>query len=201
MLAVLLGTVNRAICCICYDIRPLTPPPLPMTGPLILVANHTSFSDPLVLAATAGRPIRFLMAREIYERRRLRWVFRACGCIPVSRGQPDIGAVRDVLRALAHGEVVGIFPEGGIDEYREEGGYAGIGYLAFKTGAPIVPAAIRWDRPRPDGLLGILKPGRPDVRYGPPITVSPEPHPPQAQVAALTRTAMQAIRELLHRTA
>lgn len=193
--------VNRAICRWCYDIRPFTPSPLPTRGAVILVANHTSFSDPLVLAATVGRPIRFLMAREIYDHRRLRWLFRASGCIPVRRGRPDIGAVREVLRALDQGDAVGIFPEGGIDEHREEAGYAGIGYLALKTGAAIVPAAIRWDRVRTRSLLGILKPGRPHVRYGRPITVQPDARPAPATVSDITQTAMQAIRGLLDRPA
>lgn len=195
----LLWIVNRAICRLCYGLRSLTPPPLPETGAVIVVANHTSFSDPLVLAGTAGRRIRFLMAREFYEHRRLGWVFRAWGCIPVRRGRRDIGAVREVLRALARGEAVAVFPEGGIDEHREETGYAGVGYLALKTGARIVPAAIRWDRARPLRLLGILKPGRPDVRYGPPITVQADAHPSRARVQDLTRAAMRAIRDLLDR--
>lgn len=198
-LTVLLWVVNRAICRFCYAIRPLTPPPLPTTGAVILVANHTSFSDPLVLAATAGRPIRFLMAREIYEHRPLGWIFRASGCIAVRRGQPDVRAVREMLRALGQGEALGIFPEGGIDEHREEGGYAGFGYLALKTGAFIVPAAIRWDHARPNRLLGILEPGRADVRYGHPIAVHADAHPTQAQVHHLTRTVMRAIHDLLQR--
>lgn len=193
----LLRTFNRVICRLCYHTSSDSTPSLPPQGGVILIANHTSPSDPLLLAATAGRPIRFLMAREIYERRDLRWVFRAMGCIPVRRGQPDVTAVRQALRALAQGDVVGIFPEGGIDEHREEAGYAGIGYLAIKAGAPIVPAAIQWDRARPRSLLGLLKPGRPIVRYGPAIAVRRDARPQAAQVETLTRTAMHAIHGLL----
>ena len=75
-----------------------------------------------------------------------------------------------MLRVLKQGAVVGIFPEGGIDEYREESGYRGVGYLALKTGVPVVPVSIFWNHAPPLNLFGtILTPGKALVRYGTPI--------------------------------
>jgi 1-acyl-sn-glycerol-3-phosphate acyltransferase len=82
----------------------------------------------MVLLATAGRPIRFLMAKEIYFRIHIRWVFEAFRCIPVQRGRRDITAIRTMLEGLAAQEVIGLFPEGGLDRHRLDEGHPGIGY-------------------------------------------------------------------------
>lgn len=88
--------------------------PLPENGCAIVAANHISGLDPFLLIAASARPLRFLIAREEYERFGLRWLFRAAGCIPVERsGRPE-RALREAKRRLEQGEVVAIFPHGGI---------------------------------------------------------------------------------------
>ena len=64
----------------------------------------------MVLLATAGRPVRFLMAEEIYSQRHILWAFQAIRCIPVQRGKRDIRAIRTMLEGLAAQEVIGLFP-------------------------------------------------------------------------------------------
>ncbi len=193
----LLDRLNRLFCHVIYQVTPQFPPPLPEGGPVLLVSDHSSFSDPMVLAATAGRPVIFLTAREVYQCWHLRWLCRTLHYIPVSRGTNDFGAVRAMLRVLGQGQVVGIFPEGGIDAYREERGHQGIGYLALKTGAPVVPASIAWDKARPFNLArSLLTPGRAIVRYGTPIILQPDPSPDRKKIATVTASIMRAIREL-----
>ncbi len=88
--------------------------PLPETGPAVLVANHISGLDPVLLAAASTRPLRFIVAKEEYERRIWNWMMRMAGCIPVDRtGRPE-KAFREALRALKEGEVVVLFPQGAI---------------------------------------------------------------------------------------
>lgn len=193
----LLDRLNRLLCRVMYRVSPPSRSPLPEAGPVLLVSDHTSLSDPLVLLATAGRPIAFLMAQEIYQRPHLRWVFQAFNCIPVRRGSYEVVAVRSMLRVLQQGEVVGLFPEGGIHEYREERGYLGIGYLALKTGAPVVPASISWDKVRPLNLFGtLLRPGKAVVRYGAPMVLPPDPDPSRERIGEVTASIMRAIRDL-----
>lgn len=87
---------------------------IPKQGPCILASNHISGLDPLLMLASARRPIRYLIAREQYERFGLKWLFRAVKCIPVDReGRPD-RALRVAIRALQDGDVVAIFPHGKI---------------------------------------------------------------------------------------
>jgi 1-acyl-sn-glycerol-3-phosphate acyltransferase len=117
---------------------------LPETGPAIVVANHVSGVDPLLLISASKRPLRFLIAREEYERPIVRWVFKKAGCIPVDRtGRPE-QALRQALRALQQGEIIALFPHGKIhldsDPPRKIKG--GVGRLASWSSAPVFPVRI-----------------------------------------------------------
>lgn len=109
-----LAALNRYFCRRLHRLSADTRLPLPASGPALVVANHLSGLDPLLLIAASDRPLRFLIAEEQYQRPLLHWLFRAVGAIPVARtGRPE-RAFREALRALAAGEVVALFPEGGI---------------------------------------------------------------------------------------
>lgn len=189
--------LNRVVCRIMYRVTPPTPPALPPSGPALLACDHTSYSDALALLATAGRPIRFVVARDVYDLPHLRWVFRAAQCIPVRRGTSDVVSLRAMLNTLRQGEVLGLFPEGGIDDYRSEGGHPGVGYLALKTGVPVIPASILWKPMRPPTLLrSLLTPGQAVVRYGTPLTFRADPNPSHENIRAATAAVMAAIRAI-----
>lgn len=117
---------------------------LPGQGPAIVVANHISGLDPLLLIAASKRPLRFLIAREEYQRFGMQWLFRAAGCIPVDRaGRPE-KSLRQALKALQQGEVIAIFPHGRIhlDSDPPRPLKAGFARLAAWSGAPIVAVRI-----------------------------------------------------------
>lgn len=117
--------------------------PLPERGGAIVVANHLSGLDPLLLIASCARPLRFLIAREEYERFGLRWLFRAVGCIPVDRSARADGALRAALRALRDGEVIAMFPQGGIHTAETPALLkAGVARLAGRSGCLVYPAHI-----------------------------------------------------------
>ncbi len=194
-----LANLNGLVCRIMYRVDRKKEDPLPVEGPVLLVSNHSSYSDPLVLMASVHRPIHFLMAREIFELPHLQWAFHAMGCIPVSRNRVEIGAIRAVLRLLENGEVVGLFPEGGIEAYREESGYVGMAYLALKTGTSVVPVSILWDGPRPKRIIqSLLVKGRAQVRFGLPIPIVKNSHPTRQELEQMTTTIMNTIQELKH---
>ena len=88
--------------------------PLPENGGAIVVSNHLSGLDPLLLLASAQRPLRFLIALEEYNRWWLRWLLAAVGCIPVNRSRDAHKALYAARQALESGEAIVIFPEGGI---------------------------------------------------------------------------------------
>ena len=137
-----LDGLNRLFCKHYHRLQ-YTPIELPPTGPAIVVANHLSGLDPMLLVAATRRPLRFLIAREQYERWGLKWLFHAIGCIPVDRsGRPEI-ALRAALRALEAGEVIALFPQGTFvlpgESYRIKKGSL---WLAEHTNSTIYPAYI-----------------------------------------------------------
>ena len=100
-----LDGLNRLFCTK-YHRLGAEPLVLPEHGGVIIISNHISGLDPLLLVAAARRPLRFMIAREEYERFGLKWLFKAMGCIPVERnGRPD-SALREAIRALTDGEVI-----------------------------------------------------------------------------------------------
>jgi 1-acyl-sn-glycerol-3-phosphate acyltransferase len=117
---------------------------LPESGPAILVSNHVSGLDPFLMVACSRRPLRFLIAREWYERFGLHWLFRAVGCIPVDRQGAPERALRAAFRALQEGEVVALFPHGKIhlDSEPPRRLKGGAVRLARNTGAPLIPMRI-----------------------------------------------------------
>lgn len=126
---------------------------LPADGPAIVVANHVSGVDPMMLIAACNRPVHFLIAREQYERFGLQWLFKTAGCIPVDRhGRPE-KALRQAVRALENNKVIAIFPHGKIhlDHEPSRPLKAGFARLAAYTGAPVL--AVRIDGVRGQGKI------------------------------------------------
>ncbi len=114
-----------------------------MTGPAILICNHTSSLDPILIQAPVPRFIHWMMAREYFEMKSLRWAFELLDTIPVDRGHRDTSATRAALRALNDGKLLGIFPEGRIELTRHLLPFEpGVAMLARRSGAGIYPAYL-----------------------------------------------------------
>ncbi len=135
---------------------------VPHTGPVILVPNHTSFMDPPLLASVVPRVIYFLMLHHHYYHSLFHWLFSRLPCIPMKRSSAASGlAFKQCLQVLHHGQVLCVFPEGGISrEYKTKGLRQGAALLAARTQSPIIPVGIngasealglhqRFPRPKP----------------------------------------------------
>lgn len=138
-----LDGLNRIFCHHFHRLR-ATHLPLPTHGPALVVANHISGLDPLLMIAACHRPLRFLVAREQYERFGFQWLFRAAGCIPVERGGNTKPALAAARHALERGEVIALFPQGRIHLAHEPPVplRPGIAHLAKLSGAPVYPMYI-----------------------------------------------------------
>jgi len=152
------------------------PDPLPAAGPAIIIANHPSHADPAFLLASCRRPICFLQARECYEVFLLRWLFDRVGCIPVARDGQDIAAVRQALRCLQEGKVLGIFPEGDLTPVAGFGtgeGKGGAALLALRSRAPVYPVWIAGG-PRHGFMVRdwLWPSGGVRVHFGPPLDLT-----------------------------
>ena len=130
--------------CVHFHRLQFMPIALPATGPAIVVANHLSGLDPLLLTAATQRPLRFLIAREEYERAGFNYLFKAIGCIPVDRVSRPEAALRAALKALEQGEVIALYPQGKIVLPHElpRKLKKGTLWLAEKSQAPIYPVHL-----------------------------------------------------------
>ncbi|MEM1334569.1 MAG: lysophospholipid acyltransferase family protein [Actinomycetota bacterium] len=118
-------------------------------GPIIVIANHTSYLDGLLLAIVArrmGRTLRMLATAGVFRAPIVGGLARRVGFIPVERRGPDpAAALGPALDALAAGEAVGLFPEGRISRDPQqwpERARTGMVRLALRSGAPVVPIAM-----------------------------------------------------------
>jgi len=121
---------------------------VPETGPCIVVCNHVSYVDALVIAASVRRPMRFIMDHRIFQVPVLNWLFRTLRAIPVASVKEDPAlkesAFKTAADALRNGEIVAIFPEGRLTEDGEMGQFrAGIERMLADTPVPVVPMALR----------------------------------------------------------
>lgn len=153
-----------------WSVRVIGGENIPMSGPAVLASNHIGYLDFVFSGFAArqrGRRVRFLAKKEIFDKRGVGWLMRQMGHVPVDRH----GAAKDSLAAakeqLAHGEIIGMFPEATISpSFVPRRGKTGTVRLAQETGAPLIPVAI-W------GTQRIMTKWRPkNIRRGIPVVVN-----------------------------
>ncbi len=183
------STIIRMI----YKIRSIDGQNVPRTGGVLMLPNHVSYVDALVIAVACDRPVRFVMWDTLYKVWWMNGFLRLFGTVPISPSRAK-DAVRTVADALKAGECVCLFPEGQltrlglINEIRK-----GFELMVRQSGAPVVPVYV-------DGLWGsifsfegggVLKKLPKKLRY--PVTIFfGEPIAPEAAKAdALRETLLE----------
>jgi 1-acyl-sn-glycerol-3-phosphate acyltransferase len=131
-----------------YRIRTSGMEHVPREGPAVLVCNHVSFVDAVVLMGECPRPVRFVMDHRIFRVPVLHWLFRQVGAIAVASGKEDSrileGAYQRIDAALREGELVGIFPEGRITRNGELNVFRpGVQRIVERNPVPVIPMALR----------------------------------------------------------
>ncbi len=114
---------------------------VPRQGGAVVACNHVSTWDPPIVGVSINRKLEFMAKKELFEKPLSRAVMRGLRAFPVDREGQDIGAIKEALRRLKDGRVIGIFVQG----TRNAGDAAaldGASYLAQRAAVPLVPAAI-----------------------------------------------------------
>ena len=116
---------------------------LPARGAAIVVANHPSDVDPILLGVALPRTLHFMADVVQFRRGFVGPVITRLAAFPVRKGSVDTQALREALGLLARGEVVTLFPEGDLVRQSNVSSFnRGVALLAARSGAPVVPAAI-----------------------------------------------------------
>ncbi len=169
---------------------------VPDEGPALLVCNHVSYLDWLIIAGAVPRPVRFVMYYKIFATPGARWVFKAAKAIPIAGKKEDPAlmekAFAEVDRALAEGELVCIFPEGALTHDGEMAAFKpGVERILATRPVPVVPMALRgmWASmfSRRDSRLGRLRLPR---RFRAHVEVEAVAPVPGAQATAATLEAI-----------
>lgn len=146
---------------------------LEVQGALILVSNHQSLLDPLVLMACIPRRITFLAASYLFQIPVVGQVIRSAGSMPVHQKKSDLGSIRKSLAVLERGGTIGLFPEGGVSsDGRLRHPMPGWAYLALKSGAPVLPIGITGSRDVLAPGTFILRRRRICVKVGRPLMLA-----------------------------
>ena len=131
-----------------YRVKHLNLQNVPEEGAAVLVANHVSFVDALVVAGCCRRPVRFVMDHNIFKVPVLSFIFRTAKAIPIAPAKEDPSmkekAFDAVAEALAAGEIVCIFPEGKITYDGQMNPFKpGIEEIVKRTPVPVIPLALQ----------------------------------------------------------
>jgi 1-acyl-sn-glycerol-3-phosphate acyltransferase len=152
-----------------YRLRLVNDEHIPATGPAIIVCNHVSFVDAVLLMAASPRPIRFVMDHRIFKVPVLGWLFKLAKAIPIAPRGEDPAAYEAAFAAadavLAEGDLIGIFPEGGItSDGRLQPFKGGVMKIIERRPVPVVPVALvnLWGSffSRAEGGRAMVKPFR-----------------------------------------
>ncbi|MFM8454939.1 MAG: MFS transporter [Gammaproteobacteria bacterium] len=121
---------------------------IPETGPAVIACNHVSFVDAVIIMAVSPRPIRFVMDYQIFKNPILNFIFKSAKAIPIAGERKNndikIQAFHSIEKALNHGELIGIFPEGAITRDGNLGAFKrGIELIIQKSPVPVIPMALK----------------------------------------------------------
>jgi 1-acyl-sn-glycerol-3-phosphate acyltransferase len=164
---------------IIYRIRPGGLENIPHKGPAVVVCNHVSYMDPIILAGSVRRPMRFVMWYKIFQMPFLNFIFRTMKAIPIAGAREDKTVMNDAFEKvdaeLAAGNIVCIFPEGAVTRDGEIARFRpGIEKIISRRPVPVIPASLGrlwggWLSRRPNGSMRLIPKrlfARVTVRFG-----------------------------------
>lgn len=144
---------------------------MPAEGGAILAVTHKSWWDPVFAGMASRRPLRFLAKSELFGSRPFAALITSLGAFPIARGAADHEALRRAVEIVDDGGILLMFPEGTRhhDDVVHEF-HPGIGMLAVRSGAPVLPMAVKGTAHLTRHRIPVFPQVR--VRIGPPVDLS-----------------------------
>ncbi|MGZ3625232.1 MAG: lysophospholipid acyltransferase family protein [Ktedonobacteraceae bacterium] len=170
---------------------------VPIKGPLLIIANHLSWYDPLLIGVVLPRRVWFFTKIEIFRWPIVGLLCRLTGQVPVNRGAHDRAALEKGLAYLHEGKALMIFPEGAVEKQeRMIPAHTGTAMLAMRTGVAVLPIALYGTR----RILRSFRTWLPnvDIEIGKPyVTILPSGVSRKAGLQFITEDMMTRIAEML----
>jgi len=143
---------------------------VPSTGGVLLMSNHASYVDPVFMGAAVDRNLYYMARSTLFKPGLIEWLLLNMNAFPVHLGVPDRRAMRWALQILGDGNLLLIFPEGtrSVDGTLGKA-QAGVGLIAYKTTAFVVPAFLGGTREVLPRTAKMLKPAKVIVSFGKPL--------------------------------
>lgn len=172
---------------------------VPERGGVLLVCNHQSFMDPVLVTMALHREGNYMARDSLFKNPFFRRLIESLNAFPVRRNTADLGAIKEALRRIKQGRVVVVYPEGTRTEDGRIGPmFPGLGAIAKKAEATIVPTLIdgvfqAWPRDRKFPRLGDVI-----IEYGPPILPNEYADLNAEQLMELVRGRLIAMQQRWH---
>lgn len=173
---------------------------IPKEGGLIVVSNHASLLDPILVGVALTRPVSYMAKAELFKSSVLGWLLRKLNAFPVDRRKVDIGTIRHGISVLQSGKVLALFPEG----TRSQDGSLqqarlGAAMFARRTGAPVLPVGIVGSERALRRGSWLIRPVKIKIRIGKPLIFEKKKGDAKIEKSDLqdiTNDLMKAIAEL-----
>ncbi|MBM3249816.1 MAG: 1-acyl-sn-glycerol-3-phosphate acyltransferase [Candidatus Omnitrophica bacterium] len=172
MVYIILRALSFLIYKILFRFRAYGVENIPKKGAFILASNHVSYLDPIALGIATSRPLNYMARHDLFFNPAFAWLLRQVRTFPLKRDTADLSAIKKALSFLDSGEPLVLFPEGSrrMEKVSDEP-QPGIGFLAAKSGVPVIPACIKGtDEALPKGAK-FIKPVKVTVHFGEQILI------------------------------
>jgi 1-acyl-sn-glycerol-3-phosphate acyltransferase len=135
--------VARIATTCCFDLKVYGERHVPREGGVLLVANHQSYLDPVLIGARLHRPLNFIAKSELFENPHAAKFLRFLNSFPVHQGKSDIAAMRETINRLRAGKALAIFPEGSRTNTGELLPIErGVSLVIRRAKVPVIPVVI-----------------------------------------------------------
>lgn len=190
-----LQTLARILSTVLFDLKVDGLHHIPARGGALIVCNHQSYLDPILMNVRLRRPLSYLAKAELFDNAFMNWLLRSVGAFPVHQGAGDVGAVRQSIRRLREGWLLNIYPEGARTPTGEIGRIEkGVALIDRRAHVPVIPAVICGAFEAWPCYRRFPKPWPIRIQFGPAMNLA-EMNPDQI-VASVDRTIRKMFAEL-----
>jgi 1-acyl-sn-glycerol-3-phosphate acyltransferase len=184
---------------VCCGLRVYGRKNIPRHGGFLLAGNHMSYLDPIVFGCACPRSLSFMARDTLFKRKFFGGVLLSVHAFPLKRNAADFGAMKEAFRRLGRAEGLLLFPEGTRTMGGQLGrGRAGVGFLARKSGVPVIPAYCLGTEKVLSKTSRRFEPGQIIVWFGEPLMRHPGQEESDEDFSARVMENIQGLRSAAH---